>query len=76
MCHMRRDMALLGRTGGCGMSRVEVARLRLPMDIGVMCDVLTTLETNSQWAELRIIPTETYDGASWIVVTAEADTRD
>ena len=58
------------------MSRVEVARLRLPMDIGVMCDVLTTLETNSQWAELRIIPTETYDGESWIVVTAEADTRD
>jgi len=58
------------------MSRVEVARLRLPMDIGVMCDVLTTLETNSQWAELRIIPTETYDGASWIVVTAEEATRD
>ena len=46
MCHMRRDMALLGRTGGCGMSRVEVARWRLPMDIGVMCDVLTTLDVS------------------------------
>lgn len=42
MCHMRRDMALLGRTGGCGMSRVEVARWRLPVDIPAIMERITT----------------------------------
>lgn len=48
------------------MTRMEVARVRLPIDVGVLISLCAALEDT--WTELRL-HTDIIDGIAWIIVT-------
>ena len=53
--------------------RVEIARIRLPIDVDVLADLVTTLEVDPGWTDLRVAPREIIDGVRWLVITAEVN---
>lgn len=53
------------------MSRVEVVRVRCPIDMGALCEVLVAIESEPLWTDQRVEPSETVDGVTWMVITAE-----
>lgn len=55
------------------MTRMEVARVRLPIDVGVLADLVTTLEAEPDWTDLRVKHTAILDGVQWLAITAEVN---
>jgi len=51
--------------------RVEIARIRLPIDVDVLADLVTTLEVERDWTDLRVKHAAILDGVRWLVITAE-----
>lgn len=51
--------------------RVEVARVRCPIDMGTLCEIVVALETEWQWTDQRVEPSAIIDGVTWMVITAE-----
>ena len=53
------------------MTRMEVARIRLPINVDVLADLVTTLEVERDWTDLRVKRAAILDGVQWMVITAE-----
>lgn len=53
--------------------RVEIARIRLPIDVDVLADLVTTLEAERDWTDLRVKHAAILDGVQWLVITAEVN---
>ena len=51
--------------------RVEIARIRLPINVDVLADLVTTLEVERDWTDLRVKRAAILDGVQWLVITAE-----
>ena len=53
--------------------RVEIARIRFPIDVDVLADLVTTLEVEPDWTDLRVKHAAILDGVQWLVITAEVN---
>ena len=51
--------------------RVEIARVRFPINVDVLADLVTTLEVERDWTDLRVKRAAILDGVRWLVITAE-----
>ena len=51
--------------------RVEIARIRLPINVDVLADLVTTLEVERDWTDLRVKRAAILDGVQWLAITAE-----
>ncbi len=51
--------------------RVEIARIRLPINVDVLADLVTTLEVERDWTDLRVKHAAILDGVQWLAITAE-----
>ena len=50
--------------------RLEVASVRLPVDVGVLVDLITALEAEQRWTCLRVTPPPEAN-IEMLVITAE-----
>ena len=53
--------------------RAEVARVRCPIDVATLCEMIVAIESEAQWTEQRVAPSETIDGVEWMIITAEVE---
>ena len=53
--------------------RVEIARIRLPINVDVLADLVTTLEVERDWTDLRVKHAAILDGVQWLAITAEVN---
>lgn len=51
--------------------RVEIARIRLPINVDILADLVTTLEVERDWTDLRVKHAAILDGVQWLAITAE-----